>query len=369
MLNVLKGVVLASLLLGPGVSAVSAQSKDLVPVTVAFTPTPDQVGLAIGINEGIFEKHGLDVQLTKPLPTGTEVVNAMQSKTAEFGQTGQPALGGMLAGMDLKLISLSGGDPTQVHADVNMSVIAREGSGIKVDDPQSLIGKRIGVAVGSLNQLYLFGVLERAGIDPSKVKMVNTPPAELAVALQTGGLDAAAIWEPWASVIPDTVAGSYQVMHAGGYVTNQTYIVVRGDFLREQPDIVEKFLLARVDAQQWMRQHPAETVETLEQWFPALKPEIIVKALNNVRTALDPRISGCTLLGLKEQVDFVLQTSKKAAPPGLNVEDFIDARFINKVEMEHPEFFSDLPTIPEVARMTADGKLQSGDVRAACGVK
>jgi ABC-type nitrate/sulfonate/bicarbonate transport system substrate-binding protein len=344
-----------------------AQNNELAVVNVAFSPSVDQVGLAIALNEGVFEKYGLDVRLTKPLPTGTEVLNALQSATADIGQVGPPVWGAALTGAEFKIIALYSGDATRARADDHFGMVAREGSGIKADDPGSLVGKRIGVSVGSANQLYTLGILERAGMAPDKVEMINTPPAELAVALQTGGLDAAATWEPWGSIIEDSVKNSYDVFRGGAYVPNQNYVIVREDFLRDKPEIVEKFMLARAEAQYWVRQHQAESAEALGQWFPSLRPQVIGKAFGYVQKMLDPRMSACTIHGMKEQLDFALTTRSETLPAGFKIENFVDASVITKIEREHPEYFSDLPPVPEAARLIPDGK-SSPDIRAVCGL-
>src|SRR5690606_40227735 len=58
-------------------------------------------------------------------------------------------------------------------------------------DLSTILGKKIGVSVGSINHLYLLSVLESLGATPDDVELINTAPPDLGVALQTGGIDVA----------------------------------------------------------------------------------------------------------------------------------------------------------------------------------
>ena len=78
-----------------------------------------------------------------------------------------------------------------------MAIIAGKDSGIVKGDLKSLKGKKIAASFGTINHLYILAVLEKAGLTPTDVTLVNTPPPEMTVALLAKGIDAFSCWDPW----------------------------------------------------------------------------------------------------------------------------------------------------------------------------
>src|SRR3712207_7858996 len=64
-----------------------------------------------------------------------------------------------------------------------MALIASEASGIRKGDLSSLKGKKIAASFGTINHLYALALLEKAGLTPADVTLVNTPPPDMTVAL------------------------------------------------------------------------------------------------------------------------------------------------------------------------------------------
>ena len=54
-------------------------------------------------------------------------------------------------------------------------------SGIVKGDLKSLKGKKIATSFGTINHLYILALLEKAGLTPQDVTLVNTPPPDMTV--------------------------------------------------------------------------------------------------------------------------------------------------------------------------------------------
>ncbi len=58
-----------------------------------------------------------------------------------------------------------------------------------------------------LNHLSILGLLEKAGLKPADVTLVNTPPQEMPVALLANSIDAFVGWDPFPIAARATRAG------------------------------------------------------------------------------------------------------------------------------------------------------------------
>jgi ABC-type nitrate/sulfonate/bicarbonate transport system substrate-binding protein len=124
----------------------------------------DQIGLPIALERGFFEKYGLDVTIARPYATGVDALNALQAGESEIVQVGVPMIGAVLRGMDLVALGNYSGNATKAGSDATMAIIARDGSGIVKGDLASLKGKKIATSFGTINHLYILGILEKAGL-------------------------------------------------------------------------------------------------------------------------------------------------------------------------------------------------------------
>lgn len=314
-------------------------------VTAGWVSSIDQIGLPAALDEGFFDDEDLNVTLTDPFATGVDELNALETGDIQFAQVGAPVIGAVLAGSDYVIVGNYNGSASQYGIDQTMAVVARDGSGVEsLDD---IKGKTIGVSVGSINDLYLLAVLKSEGLTPDDVKVVNTAPADMAVALQTKGIDVGIVWDPFPQQILKQVSGSYQVTRGGGYIGFLGYIVAKREFAEANPDIVASFLKATASADQWMRQNPDDAAAVATRWISGLDETVAKEALKNTLAQLDPRISACNYAAL----DAAVTTLKEQG----SIDNTFDVNTvfmpgpINDVATDNPDIFSDLPAIPESA--------------------
>ncbi|MFS0866386.1 ABC transporter substrate-binding protein [Microbacterium sp. 179-B 1A2 NHS] len=317
-------------------------------VTAGWVSSIDQIGLPAALDQGFFDEYGLDVDVADPFATGVDQLNALETDAIQFAQVGAPFIGAKLSGADYVIVGNYTGSASQFGVDETMAVIAREGSGVEEGDLSTILGKKIGVAVGSINHLYLLAVLEDLGAEVDDVQVVNTAPPDLGVALQTGGIDVAISWDPWPLQNLDQVEGSYEVARGGGYIGFLGYIVAKRDFVEENPETVEAFLTARAAADRWIRDNPSDAAATASRWLSSLDPAIAEASMEYNIQQLDPRISACNYAALD------------SAETTLNELGSIDGTFdvnevfvpgpITRVIDANPELFDDLTPIPSAAQ-------------------
>ena len=165
-----------------------AVAQTLVKLKAGMVTGIDQVGLPIALERGFFEKHGLDVTIARPYATGVDALNALQAGESEIVQVGVPMIGAVLRGMDLVALGNYSGNATKLGSDATVALVAREGSGIDPKNLATLKGKKIAASFGTINHLYALALIEKAGLTPADVTLVNTPPPDMTVALLSKGV-------------------------------------------------------------------------------------------------------------------------------------------------------------------------------------
>jgi ABC-type nitrate/sulfonate/bicarbonate transport system substrate-binding protein len=344
--------------------ASGGSAPQLVTVDAGYVSAVDQIGLPIALEIGAFEEQGLDVRLAQPFPTGVDSLNALQAGEVDFVQVGTPAIGAAQRGLDIVLLGNYSGSASKRAIDDTMAVVARPGSGISGADLTTLRGKRVGVSVGSINHLYLIGLLQQLQMPVSEVEIVNTAPPDMPVALQTSGIDAAIVWDPWPITITRQVQGSEEVVRGGGHIPYVGYIVAMREFVEQNPDVVERFLTARAAADKWMRDNPEEAAEAATRWLPGTELEVAQQAMGYNVAQLDPRFSACNYAAMDTVAQLLAEQG--VTQPGFDVADRFVPGPITTVMAERPDLFDDLPAIPEAARIAADFAYDRDAALAAC---
>jgi sulfonate transport system substrate-binding protein len=304
----------------------------------------DQIGLPIALERGFFEKWSLDVAIARPYATGVDALNALQAGESELVQVGVPMIGAVLRGMDLVALGNYSGSATRLGSDATMAVIARADAGIGKGDLKSLKGKKIAASFGTINHLYILALLEKAGLTPEDVMLVNTPPPDMSVALLAKGIDAFSGWDPWPIVALKDVPGAVEVIRGGDVIAYLGFNVGLRSWVDQNGATIEKFLAAVSEADKWMRANPKQAAQVATRWIPGLKPEVAEAAMQFNIQQNDRRLSANNYRALWSAEDRLHRLGFLKST--FDVNRHIEPKHIVKVMQEHPELFSDLPPIP-----------------------
>lgn len=170
---------------------------ELTPITVGLLAIAPSAAVQYGIDEGIFEEHGLDVTV-QMAQGGAAMLPAVSTGQYDFG-VGNPlsVLTAASQGVDVRIasgysFSLEEGD------DIN-AVVARAGEGI--ESWADLEGKKVSVnAVKTQGDLTIGEAVEQDGGDPSKVEYIEVAFPDALAQLDGGNVDAVWIPEPFLSM-------------------------------------------------------------------------------------------------------------------------------------------------------------------------
>jgi len=169
---------------------------------------------------------------------GGDVIRAMASGDVAIGEVGSTGVATAISqGMDVELFWILE-DIAAAEA-----LVARNGSG--VNTIADLKGKKVGTPFVSTSHFQLLYALQKAGLKPTDVQILNMRPPEIAAAWSRGDLDATFIWDP----VLSTVKKNGKVLTTSGDICKQgacTFdgLVVSRKFAAENP----AFMVALVKA-------------------------------------------------------------------------------------------------------------------------
>ncbi len=293
----------------------------------------------VGVEKGIFLKHGIDLKL-KVLTTGVQMTKAFQAGEVQIigaGYSNYPLA--VERGINARGVVGLVGDRTSRYSDEPISIWTRKGT--RITKFEDLVGRRVGVTIGGTGDEYLGAILAKKGLSRDKVNLLSVPPGNLLSALQGGGVDAVAVWEPFGSMIEAKVPDAVLVLRGGGYIGHYINMGVGNDLIEKSPELVERYVIGMAEATQYTRQHPDEAAEIATRWIPGLEVPVAKQALRYM--TFDSRITLQTVAAWDENVKMLLEQKKlRSAVPW---QQGIEIRFIEKVMKTHPQLFADLKPV------------------------
>jgi sulfonate transport system substrate-binding protein len=321
-----------------------AQGANPVKLKVGMVNAIDMLALPIAVERGFFEKYGLDVTIARPYATGVDALNALQAGETDMVQAGVPAIGAILRGMDLVFFGNFSGNATKLGSDATLALIANGDSGIVKGDLKSLKGKKIATSFGTINHLYILGLLEKAGLKPTDVTLVNTPPPEMTVALLAKGVDAFVAWDPAPVIGMKEVPGAIEVIRGGDVISYLGFNIALRPWAEKNGATIEKFLAGVSEADQWMRKNPKQAAAIGTRWIPGLKLDVAETAMQYNIQQVDRRISAHNYRALWKAQDTLQRLG--VIKTTFDVNKHIEPKYILAVMQKYPELFADLQPIP-----------------------
>ncbi|MDB5809869.1 MAG: aliphatic sulfonates transporter substrate-binding protein [Betaproteobacteria bacterium] len=299
----------------------------------------------VGVEKGLFKKHGLDVKL-KVVNIGSQMVTSMQKNEVQIGDMSVTTfLKARHGGDPFRVIAVIQSDATRANADEPLAIVARKDSGIRPGNIEDLKGKRIALSKGQTSDEYLKMVLARRNMKYEDVQIVdigNGSQAQLATLLKEGKADASVCWEPFNTMVLEQAADSYVVVRGGGHMSYIMIATTHEPTLKASPDQIRSFVAGLAAASQYTRKNRAEAVDIFAKWVPGLDPAVGRKAIQHI--SYDPRISAPVMQAFEAAEDDVLKNTLKDAQR-LNVPDLFAASYMADVQKSNPEYFSDLPPL------------------------
>lgn len=224
-----------------------SDNEELREVTIGLLSIAPSVGVAYGIEHGIFEDHGFDVNY-EISSAGAAMLPAVSAGQLDFG-VGNPlsVTTAVDQGLDMKIIA--GYSHSLAEGDDVGGVVTRADSGIETWS--DLEGKTTAVnAVKTLGDLTIMHLAEEDGADPAALNFSEMGFADMPAQLERGNTDAVWIPVPFLTeLIADEnnrlVGYSFQETDPG-MATMVTF--TSGQLAAEDPEMVADFSEAMTEA-------------------------------------------------------------------------------------------------------------------------
>ena len=171
---------------------VFSESARAEKLSLLYSPLTAVMPCYVAKDEGIFEKHGLDVDLVLLTNQGA-VISALVAGTAQIGTPSALAvIQANDAGLDTVFVGATATSPSASRT----GVFVRNGSAIH--GPSDLVGKRMGVpSLNTLIHVVSRRWLKENGIDYTRVTFAEVGFQQMADALVGGIVDAAVVIDPY----------------------------------------------------------------------------------------------------------------------------------------------------------------------------
>ena len=263
-----RGIFVIVILLLPGTDGIFAQAQTLTRMRVSYS----SIGAAslatwVGIDVGIFNKHGLDVGLIYigggPRAMATTIANETQITQG--------------AGTGSILAKLGGADTVMVATILNttpqsLMVIP------EIRSPQDLRGKKLGVTrFGALSDFGVRKYLQKVGLDSEKdltiLQLGGLP--EILAAIQSGAIHGGALSSP--ALTKAKQLGYKEMMDLGalGISYPGTSYMTTETFIKNQRPLVIQFLKGVIESTHYLSRNKEVAIRVLKKYTKIDEPPVL----------------------------------------------------------------------------------------------
>ena len=275
-------------------------------ITVAYTYQPQSTLVHVAVAKGYFAEEGLDV---RPLmhTYGKAALQSVIENQADFATVAEtPVMFNILKGEKIFVIA-------NIEASaMNNGIVARKDAGITT--PKDLRGKRIAFTPGTTSDFFLDSLLTANGITRKEIQPFALKPEEMQDAIMARKVDAASVWNYPLTQIKRQLGADGILFYDREIYTETFNIAARQDFVQKNPETVKRFLLALIEAENFVAKNPEEA-QIIVSTATKIEHSLIHEVWNafNYHIALDQTL----LLTLEDETRWAMKnklTEQTAMP-------------------------------------------------------
>jgi NitT/TauT family transport system substrate-binding protein len=213
-----------------------AQTK----IQVGCTATSDCASAMVGVDEGIFKRHGLDVEMVL-IGINSNIPAAILSNSIQIGgPTSTVFLQAVDGGLDL--VAVEGA--SIMNKTSNDAIAAFVRTGVEASAPADFVGKKVGApGLGAfLHVLFRKWLIEK-GVDPKGVNFVEVTFPTMNDVLKSGAVDTVLTAEPFVMRMTAAGTGHVGARYAADLARTEPIIFYAAsrDWAEKNPDAIRNF--------------------------------------------------------------------------------------------------------------------------------
>ena len=228
----------------------------LVKVRIAVQDKTCYLPVIIAIDQGYYERRGLDVQHLKVVG-GIEAAEALVAGSADIGVMGDaPAVIALSRSEKVYMVTC------QTTGDRMHRIVVRDDSGIK--EPADFAGKRLAIQQGSSTHGGLMQYCKKHGVDYNSISVVPISPRDFPEAMAAGQIDFIAGSEPWPGNVLSACDRCHEFANLAGLGSNYPQMILGHEsFLRAHPEAVAAIIESTQEAVDFINAEPDRAVAIL----------------------------------------------------------------------------------------------------------
>jgi NitT/TauT family transport system substrate-binding protein len=236
-------------------------------------------GYVLAHEKGFYREEGLDVEVQRGYGSADAVKRvAAKTVTFSFGDTGSLVIA-RAEGIKVKVVGMVYGKAPYalwIRKDANVST------------PKDLEGKTLGGSAGSAVRVLFPAFAKMAGVDASKVKWQTLDAASLYPTLFSKRIDGMVDFTPgWPTVSKRAAEAKVELQkmfyYDYGFTIYSNGLLAREETIKENPDMVRRFVRATMKGLDAAFKNPAEAAQILKRRYPELDEETVRGEIEIVR--------------------------------------------------------------------------------------
>jgi NitT/TauT family transport system substrate-binding protein len=320
-----------ALLLSLGTGLLTACQKptsDGPMVRIGYSAWPGWFPWAVTEAKGLFGKAGVNAKM-QWFDGYLDSINALNAGQLDCNsQTLNDTISSLAGGADLQVVLQND------YSTGNDQIIAAEGINTVAD----LKGKKVAAEEGTVDHYLLLKVLKDAGLKSSDITFVPLETGAAAAAFAAGKVDAAGVYAPFTTQAlkrPGSKAITTSKDHPGAI---SDLLVCRTDFVKQNPEAIQKVVDAWFATLKLMKTDPAATLPILversgvsEAEFKAYDAGTTIQTLAENRQNFKPGTTMTSLPYAGEQISaFLVEVGLAKTKP--NISNLLNPTFVNNVK-------------------------------------
>jgi len=238
--KILVGIVIAIGILLGGYYTIrnTAEQAELIELTLGVESSVLPSAVWVAENKGYFEEMGIDLDITE-YDSGKASLSALLEgdKGIDICTVAPtPIMFNSFEREDYVIIA------TFVYSWTDIKVSANKGNSI--NSVKDLIGKKIGVPIGTTAQFFVEAFLIKNGVSIFDVEIIDVRPSDLPNSINNNEVDAIVIWEPHGYNARQRLGDDALILPSPDVYQTTFNFVVMKDFAEDNPEALEKFIMA-----------------------------------------------------------------------------------------------------------------------------